>query len=199
MNAAELLVLRDGRRVVIRPVRRQDLPAMNTLLMGLSPRSRRLRFHGAVNALPCTALRELSAPDDARHVTLVAEATASDGARRLVAEARWVRDGHATGSGERAEFALAVADDWQGLGLARALMHRLLERADDAGLAMLYGSVLGENAPMQRLMASLGARPQRDHRVGHGIVWCLETRGGSVAAAQPAFGQQETTLHEQRQ
>lgn len=198
---ADSLQLRDGRLVVLRPVQRPDLPAMNTLLMGLSPRSRRWRFHGAVNALPCTALRELTAPDDARHVTLVAEAPGSDGTARLVAEARWVLDRSNRGEVEtQAEFALSVADDWQGLGLAHALLARLLERAHDAGLAMIYGSVLDDNLPMRRLMASLGARPRRDPRVGHGVVWCLET--GSADSALPAqspLGQQHPTLHQQRQ
>lgn len=177
MNAAgELVALAGGRRVLVRPVQPGDLLAMNTLLMGLSPRSRRLRFHGAVNALPCTALRQLSAADDEQHATLVAWARADDSTPRLVAEARWVRD---AGNGSRAEFALSVADDWQGLGLARALLHRLRRSAADAGVQSIYGSVLEENRAMLALLASLAARPQRDHRVGHGLVWCLDTMAAS--------------------
>lgn len=170
-----------GRRVWVRPIRRDDLPALDAMLMGLSMRSRRLRFHGAVNALPCAALRELSAPDDALHATLVAEAAGPDGSSRLVAEARWVREAPGATS---AEFALSVADDWQRRGLARALLDRLLTSAAEAGVRQIYGSVLDENRGMLALLASLGARPRRDPRGGWGIAWTLDT--DTTAPAAPA-------------
>lgn len=171
-DAPRVLNLPGDRPVRLRPIRRNDLPALDAMLMGLSPRSRRLRFHGAVNALPCTALRELSAPDDALHATLVAEAAGPDGSTRLVAEARWVRD---TPGASSAEFALSVADDWQRLGLARELLDRLRASAAEAGVQRLYGSVLDENRGMLALMASQGARPRRDPRGGWGLVWTLDT------------------------
>lgn len=183
----------DGRCVWPRPVRRADLAGLDALLMGLSPRSRRLRFHGAVNALPVTALRELSTPDDMLHATLVAEAAGPDGHPRLVAEGRWIRE---TPDTPTAEFALSVADDWQRLGLARALLDRLRASAAEAGVQRLYGSVLDENHGMLALMASQGARPRRDPRGGWGLVWTLDTEApaasvppASAAATAPA------TLH----
>ena len=182
-DASRTLRTADGRCVWVRPIHRRDLPALDAMLMGLSTRSRRLRFHGAVNALPCTALRELSAPDDALHATLVAEATGPDGGPRLVAEARWVRE---TADAETAEFALSVADDWQRKGLARALLDGLRAGAAEAGVQRLYGSVLDENHGMLKLLASQGARPRRDPRGGWGLVWMLETGDDAPARTVPA-------------
>jgi acetyltransferase len=182
-DGTRTLRVADGRWVWLRPIRRGDLPALNAMLTGLSPRSRRLRFHGAVNALPCTALRDLAAPGDEHHATLVAQAYSADGIARLVAEARWVRE---TPGAETAEFALSVADDWQRQGLARALLDRLRASAAQAGVQRLYGSVLDENRGMLQLLASQGARPRRDPRGGWGVVWMLEIGDGSPFGAEPA-------------
>ena len=69
-------------------------------------------------------------------------------------EARYVlghdRAGHA-------EFALAIADDFQGLGLGRALLQRLAAHAAANGVGVLFGHVLEDNAPMLALMRRLGA------------------------------------------
>ena len=43
--------------------------------------------------------------------------------------------------GETAEFALAVADDWQGKGLGHALLERLCDAARAAGYRALYGHI----------------------------------------------------------
>lgn len=160
----------------IRPVHAGDTPGLNAFFLGLSPRSRRLRFHGAVNALPASALRQLSAPDDAVHATLVAEAA---GSHKIVAEARYVRDAH---DEQRAEFALAVADDWQGQGLGRRLLTGLLEHARRQGLDALHGSVLDENQPMLWLLQTFGARAVRAPGPGYAIEWRVPTRGACGVA-----------------
>jgi acetyltransferase len=63
-----------------------------------------------------------------------------------------------------AEFALVVADAWQGQGLGRRLLERLLERAAEAGVRKLNGFVLADNAPMRALAARFGfdCTPDRD-------------------------------------
>lgn len=180
--------LPDGRLVRLRPVAAADGPALEALLMGLSPVSRRLRFHGAVNALPAPVLHDLVAPGDDHHVTWVAEAACADGRRRLVAEARWVRE---RPGATAAEFALSVADDWRRQGLARALLERLLASASQAGVRTLHGSVLDENRAMLALLGAMGARPRRDPRAGHGLVWTFDTEprpAAPGAAAHRATG-----------
>lgn len=164
--------------LTVRAVRASDLPGLNSFFLGLSPRSRRLRFHGAVNALPPSALQRLSAPDDAGHATLVVET--HDG--QLVGEARYVVD---PDDPTRAEFALAVADEWHGQGLGRSLLQRLIDRAREQGLSALHGSVLDENAPMLALVQAMGGRAVRAPGAGYALEWQLPTEAYSPLLASP--------------
>lgn len=156
----ERVELSDGRAVIVRPVLPQDAEPLHAFVQSLSPASRRLRFHGGVRHLPEQALRAMTAVDYERHLALVAEPRCDDGPltrTRLVAEARVVLDDEG-----RAEFAIAVADEWQGAGLGRALLSQLARHARSRGITRLEGSVLVDNVPMLALMRSLGAEPRAD-------------------------------------
>ena len=157
----ERLALADGRCVRLRPVQPGDAAGEQDFVIALSPQSRRARFHGALKQLPETVLRAMTAVDFHHHVALVAEAGCNDGAARLVADARYVRGGTADSS-DSAEFALAVADDWQGLGLGSALLRRLAQHARATGLGRLHGQVLVDNQPMLALVQRLGAHLRGD-------------------------------------
>jgi len=157
--AHERITLRNGRRVTLRPVQATDVDAEQRFIASLSPRSRLLRFHGAVNLLPPRVLQAMTQPDPQREVALVAEASTDDGLPVLVADARYVR-----GPAGHAEFAIAVADDWQRQGLARELLQRLGHHARRHGVASMHGSVMQGNEPMLALMREFGAdfRPDFD-------------------------------------
>jgi acetyltransferase len=152
--SSEQLLLRNGRSVTLRPVRPEDAAAEHRFIQALSPRSRLLRFHGAVNLLPATVLRSMTQVDQQQHVALVAVAATDDGDQRLVADARYVVDAQDPAG---ADFAVAVADDWQRQGLARALLQRLALHARQRGVRRLHGSVMAGNEPMLALMRHLGA------------------------------------------
>jgi len=149
----DLLTLRDGRRVLVRPVLPQDAAAEQAFVVGLSPLARYRRFHLGLSELPAAQLRRFTEVDQSAHVALVAES-----ADAIVADARYVRDA----TGRTGEFAIAVADAWQGSGLGRALMQRLLARARRSGLERLRGGVLADNEPMLAVMRRLGARLAAD-------------------------------------
>jgi len=149
--------LADGRVVTVRPVLPQDADAEQSFVSGLSPQSRRLRFHGAVNRLPDSLLQAMTAIDYQRHLALIAESIDDDGSGRLVGDARYVVD-EAGG----AEFAVAVADDWQHIGLGSAMLKRLGRHARRQGLKHLEGAVLAGNDPMLALMKRWGAALRPD-------------------------------------
>lgn len=155
----ERLPLRDGRSVWLRPVQAGDAPAEHAFVAGLSPASRRRRFHGALAQLPTAVLQAMTRIDFCRHVAIVAEARADDGATQLVADARYVRD---EADEQWAEFAIVVTDRWQGLGLGRQMLQRLVRHARLSGVQALRGSVLADNVPMLALMQSVGARARAD-------------------------------------
>ena len=54
------------------------------------------------------------------------------------------------------EFAIVVADDWQGRGLGRRLMAQLIDVARARGLARMVGHILATNRSMLTLASSLG-------------------------------------------
>jgi acetyltransferase len=146
------LWLDDGRHVQVSPLRRHDAAAAHAFVAALSPQSRYRRFHVGIPQLPPGLLVRLVDVDQVRHVALAARAPASD---RIVAEARYVRDEECA---DGAEFAVTVADDWQGLGLGRQLLSRLGRHARTQGLRHLHGDVLWDNRPMRWLVESLGGR-----------------------------------------
>ncbi len=151
------VTLADGRIVTLRPVLPQDADAEQTFISALSPQSRRRRFHGAINALPERVLEAMTAIDYQQQLALVAEAADGDGEARLVADARYVL----TEPGQ-ADFAIAVADDWQHVGLGRTLLQRLARQACRQGIGRLQGTVLASNGPMLSLMRSWGATLRAD-------------------------------------
>jgi len=75
--------------------------------------------------------------------------------------------------GLTAEFALVVADAWQGKGVGRALLERLCDAARDAGYKALYGHILDANREMLELAARLGfvedARAGNEVRVARAL------------------------------
>lgn len=153
--ATPTLSLRGGRLVQLRPVRPSDAAAEQAFFNGLSLDSRHKRFHAGVGAIGAGLLRQLVETDPERHVALVAEVLAPEPGG-LVADARYVRE---SARPEVGEFAIAVADAWQGLGLGRALLARLQALARAQGLRELYGDVLPDNQRMRALLLGLGAEP----------------------------------------
>lgn len=149
------LTLRDGRIVVVRPVAQFDAPAEQDFVRALSPASRLRRFHFGLKELPPSLLQAMTEVDHRDHVAIIAEAIDADDEPRLVADARYVREAADPGA---AEFAIAVADDWQGRGLARRLLSRLARHAARRGVQRLWGDVLAANQPMLALAGAMRAR-----------------------------------------
>ena len=138
--------------MTLRPLVAADAAALEALVaQGLSAASRRYRFHGAVNGCPPELSRRLADVDGGAHVAL--GAWVRDGDHDvLVGEARYCVEA----DGVSAELAIAVADAWQGHGIADALLRALLNAARRAGLRWLYGIVLDNNARMAAFMARHG-------------------------------------------
>lgn len=136
----------------IAPLRPQDADALQRFVRGLSAHARYMRFQYGLRELSPTLLSRLTQIDQQDHVALAA--WGGDEGRQLVADARYVRQG----SSSDAEFALVVADDWQGQGLAHELLGRLMAHARRQGLKRLLGEVLWDNHAMLAMTRRLGGR-----------------------------------------
>jgi acetyltransferase len=84
-------------------------------------------------------------------------ATAMLDGETLIGVARYVLDR----DNESAEFAIVVADAWQGRGIGKRLLAKLIEVARHRRVKRLYGEILGTNRPMLEFVRKLGFRLER--------------------------------------
>jgi GNAT superfamily N-acetyltransferase len=148
---AHVVALRGGRSVTLRAVRPDDRDAFEAAFDRLSADARYSRFFVPLRELPDKMLDDATNPTPDHTVALVALDGEGEGAP-IVGGARF---GFAPG-GEACEFAVTVADDWQGVGLARRLMEDLITLARARGLRRMEGYVLPDNMGMRGLAARLG-------------------------------------------
>ena len=151
------VTLQDGSRLRVRPIRPEDAAAEVAFVAGLSDESRYLRFMYHLHELTPQMLARFTQVDYDRELALIALA-GKPGDEKIVGVARYV----ANPDRESAEFAVVVADAMQGKGLGQALMQKLIASAKRCGFHRLVGSILGVNAPMQRLVRALGFRLRAD-------------------------------------
>ena len=87
-----------------------------------------------------------------REMAIIAEYTDPNGKKRNVGVGRLIMDP----SRKRGEFAVVVADDFQGKGLGTKLVDMLIQIAYEKGLDSIYGVVMPENTKMIELCKKLG-------------------------------------------
>jgi acetyltransferase len=169
------VTLRDGSRLRVRPIRPEDAAAERAFVAGLSEESRYLRFMYHLHELTPQMLARFTQVDYDRELALVALG-GKPGDEKIVGVARYV----ANPDQESAEFAVVVADAWQGKGLGRALMQKLIASAKRRGFRRLIGAILGINASMHKLVRGLGFRLRGDPDDPAQVIAELDlTRGGA--------------------
>lgn len=141
--------LRDGTRVPMRPMRPEDVGYEQRFVRGLSEQSRYQRFLHQLPELPPAMLARFTQLDYDRELALVAF---SPDRGEFIGVGRFMPNA----DGETAEFALTVADAWQGRGLGRVLLERLCDCARAAGYRTLFGHILNANRDMLGLAERLG-------------------------------------------
>ncbi len=141
----------DGTPVKIRPIRPGDREIEQAFVSELSSNSRYLRFLSAINELSPRLLDQFTQVDFPREMALIATVQ-TDTAEQEIGVARFAQGG----SQGSAEFAVVVADSWQGRGLGRELLRHLFRIAEDVGLTQIEGIVLRTNKKMIRFCRKLG-------------------------------------------
>ena len=147
-QASELVVLRDGSEVLVRPVRPEDKPLFVAGWAELSEETVYRRFLQPRNPL---SVDELALFTELDHVDHEAIGALADG--RGVGVARYVRD---VARPHVAEAAVVVVDAWQGRGLGGKLLRRLCARATENGIRVFTATLLASNEAMLSLLSSLG-------------------------------------------
>lgn len=136
-------LLKDGSRIVLRPIEKSDVPLWLAFLSRLSTHTKYLRFHN----IP----REMTEEDAIRYCEVdynnsfayVAEIGKGKD-RKIIAIARYYR----LPNESAAEAAFAVEDSYQNIGLGTRLVQALADVASEKGIAIFKASVLAENLHM---------------------------------------------------
>jgi GNAT superfamily N-acetyltransferase len=150
--------LRDGTRVLIRPVMPEDKARFLDGFARLSPESRYRRFMSPIDELTPDMLREFTEVDYVDHFAYVALLADQPGLPGI-GVARYIR---LPDDPEVAESAVTVVDEYQGRGLGTLLIEALGAVALENGILRFRGYLLIDNQPMVELVEELGARVEFD-------------------------------------
>ncbi len=136
------------RRVRLTRIRPENADELIRLVADCSPESRYLRFHTGMDTLRPAMAKQLADVDPREGEVF--------GLRnwrgRLVAEARYTRI-----SPDVADFAVLIADRYQGRGLGPILLSQLFKQAADSGIVAMHADVLPSNTRIVEVLESLGA------------------------------------------
>ena len=145
------LMLPEGVIVTLRAIRPEDAEIERAFVSALSDEARYFRFISALHELSERMLVRFTQIDYDREMALIAVVTLN-GRETQIGVARYATNP----DGESCEFAIVVADRWQGKGIATALMTALADAAREKGLLRMEGVVLHNNETMLKLMRKLG-------------------------------------------
>jgi len=159
-NFSILERLRDGRQIEIRALRPGDRNALLAAAGRTSDESLYRRFFGVRRDFSDAEVESFVKVDFIDQVALVA--VEREGEREIIlAGARYivVRRG-------AAELAFTVVDEFQGQGVASAMLRHLTSLARAAGLREFLADVLPDNTAMLRVLEHSGLRLQSKHESG---------------------------------
>src|SRR5262245_59009860 len=152
----EALTLRDGTPLTIRPICPDDYQLEFDFVRGLSARTGYQRLMSP-RKLTASDIERFVRIDYGSELALIALAVV-DNAVQQVAVARYAPEP----GGTSCDFAIVIADAWQGRGLGKALLSALVRAAAESGVQELTGLTLTENHAMRELARQIGFSVKRD-------------------------------------
>ena len=141
----------DGAPMTIRPIRPEDAELEREFVKGLSPESKYFRFMDTLRELTPQMLARFTQIDYDREMAFIA-VTRGGGKEAEIGVCRYITNP----DGESCEFAVVIADQWQGRGIAGRLMAELIAVAREKRLKQMVGHVLAANSRMLKFVEELG-------------------------------------------
>jgi acetyltransferase len=142
--------LRDGRTVLLRPVKPEDEPMWQEMFQSFSEDSIRYRFFQVIKATPEMRKRYCNI-DYSKEIAIVAELS-EEGKKRILGVFRLILEPDL----KTGEIAFIIADQWQNLGLGSAMMRHMIKICKDRQLEAIYGILLKNNIKGIRFMKNMG-------------------------------------------
>jgi len=146
-----LVRLRDGRTVLLRPIKPEDEPLWLEMFQKFSEESVRYRFFHIIKDTPHEMRARYCNIDYDREIGIVAELE-EEGRRQILGVVRLIIES----DGKKGEIAFIVADPWQGLGLGSKMVDHMIEICKDRGLETIYALTLPNNYRAIRLLKKRG-------------------------------------------
>jgi RimJ/RimL family protein N-acetyltransferase len=143
------VVLLDGDRVLLRPLKVEDAALYPDCLSEITPEDLRLRYFAAMREVSPELIDKLVHYDPKHAMAFIA---IEEDSGRMLGVVRL----HDDPDGENAEFAIIVRSRLKGRGLGWLLMKHIIAYAKEKGLKAVRGQVLAENRTMLMMCAELG-------------------------------------------
>jgi acetyltransferase len=143
----EVVTLKDGTEVMLRPVRPEDEAAHSEFITRLSPEDSHFRFFHTVRSMPHTQLARLTQIDYDREMAFIATRRGPSGAPETIGVVRTVADAE----NETAELSIVVRSDLKRRGLGMQLMRKAIDYCRSRGTKEIAGDVLAANESMLEL------------------------------------------------
>jgi RimJ/RimL family protein N-acetyltransferase len=166
----DLVELRDGTKLLLRPIEAGDKDALASGFDNLSDESRYRRFFAPLNRLSPMDLAYLTEVDHHDHEAIIAFEPKTG---ETVGVARFVRSENP----EIAEVAVTVVDDWHGRGVATTILEALVERAREEGITHFVAVILSENNAAIELFEHLAVNDPEPHRKDGNLELLIELPG----------------------
>jgi acetyltransferase len=145
----ETVTLRDGRSVLLRPIRPEDEPAHQELFQRMTPEDIYYRFFNVIHRMPHSQLARFTQIDYDREMAFIATVTDDASKPETLGVVRAVGDPDNTS----AEFAISVRSDQKRQGLGSALLGKMIRYCRDKGTEELVGQALPDNRAVLALAA----------------------------------------------
>ena len=155
------VTLKNSKTVFVRPIRETDNNLLLELFDRLKPDSIYMRFLSRLGSLPEDLLFKLTHIDYMNQFALAALVKEND-KDSIIAVARY---SHEPGD-DVTDFAVAVRDDWQGLGLGKSLLLKLLMIGKENGFHHFASVASSSNKIMKNLVRSLDYPVKYSNKTG---------------------------------
>jgi acetyltransferase len=143
--------LRDGRTVLLRPIKPEDEPLWLEMFQNFSEESIRYRFFQIIKDTPHEVRVRYCNIDYDREIAIVPELN-ENGQRKILGVVRVSLEPDR----KSGEIAFIIADPWQGLGLGTKMVDYVLEICKDMKLETIYAIMLPDNRRAISLMSKMG-------------------------------------------
>lgn len=168
---AKEVTMKNGEKVLFRPIRPEDEPLEVEMFEKLSRESIYFRFFGYVPKMSHKFLVRFTHIDYDRELAIVAEVE-EEGRKLLAGVVRLVNDY----SDDSAEFAIIVADPWHGQGLGGQLMDFMLNIAKERGLQRIHAEALVSNEVMLKMFERRGFKVVKSDGVSYMVELGLNSK-----------------------